>query len=120
VRLLGWILVGLAVIRVGAWVLAGAGHVSEVMAGVLADALMDVAVFVAWTVAALVALPRLRTGLPNSTTGTAESSGRLDAYVWSPHLPVSPPRWRLRPPRRCRLPAIPWPGLWSSSLSWDG
>ncbi|MFF8633591.1 hypothetical protein ACF052_05205 [Streptomyces pilosus] len=55
-RLLGWILVGLAVIRVGAWVLAGAGHVSEVAAGVLADALIDVVVFVAWTVAALATL----------------------------------------------------------------
>ncbi|MFG2961119.1 RIP homotypic interaction motif-containing protein [Streptomyces sp. NPDC048291] len=55
-RLLGWILVGLVVIRVGAWVLAGAGHVSAVAAGVLADAVMDAVVFAAWTVAALAGL----------------------------------------------------------------
>ncbi|MGW7081723.1 RIP homotypic interaction motif-containing protein [Streptomyces sp. NPDC054866] len=55
-RLLGWILVGLVVIRVGAWVLAGAGHVSQVAVAALADALMDVVVFVAWAVAALAAL----------------------------------------------------------------
>ncbi|MCX4856593.1 RIP homotypic interaction motif-containing protein [Streptomyces canus] len=55
-RLLGWLLVGLVVIRAGVWVLSGAGHVSGVAAGFLADVVMDVVVFVAWAVAALAAL----------------------------------------------------------------
>ncbi|MFJ3665944.1 RIP homotypic interaction motif-containing protein [Streptomyces sp. NPDC090106] len=56
VRFLGWILVGLVVYRVGAWVLAGAGHAFGAVGGVLVDVGMDVVVFAAWTAAVVAAL----------------------------------------------------------------
>ncbi|MEU4616608.1 hypothetical protein AB0H55_39895, partial [Streptomyces umbrinus] len=78
-RLLGWILIGLVVIRVGAWVLTGAGHVSGVVAGLLADAVMDVVVFVAWTVVALAALGLLAA----LAHGAAELHDRRSRKQWA-------------------------------------
>ncbi|MEV7732205.1 RIP homotypic interaction motif-containing protein [Streptomyces sp. NPDC088921] len=90
-KLLGWLFVGLVVIRVGAWVLAGAGHASAVAVGVLADAVMDVVVFVAWTVAALAALGLLAA----LVHGAAELHGRRSRKQWAARRVFSvaaPPR----------------------------
>lgn len=79
VRLLGGILVGLVAIRLGAWVFAGVWHVSGVVAGALADAVMDAVVFVAWTVAALAALGLLAA----LAHGAAELHDRRSQKQWA-------------------------------------
>ncbi|NEA68651.1 RIP homotypic interaction motif-containing protein [Streptomyces sp. SID12488] len=96
------LLVGLAVIRVGAWVLAGAGHVSEVAAGVLADALMNVVVFVAWTVAALAALGLLAA----LAHGVVELHDRRSRKQWAARR-VRPVAVPLRPAPEEAAPATP-------------